>query len=239
MSHPGNLTTGLFGALLAAGFWPAPAQQPPYLYFTVTTKEGKQLRAGRDPILVPNNERIRLEICLQARTVEEDFEQLEIQALNQHPDYFKNRPGPNVTLKVRRLDGEAATEMPFRVNSSGLGKNMTVHYVNADIDILEDKTQRLEKARLFTEWLAAEVKKQTPSGASHVLASARSADLMIPMFEQQYINNPPGDYEVVARYAPTPAARYWRSPLAARLRITVIQSGDAFETMKTQMMRRR
>src|SRR5205823_4983470 len=91
-------------------------------------------------------------------------------------------------------------EAPFRVTSSGGGKDLTVYYVQADIDILEEKEIRLKRAKQFVEWMASQVRGDT---GSQLLKTPDGKSRMASYFEEQYINNPPGEYELTARYTPT------------------------------------
>jgi hypothetical protein len=72
---------------------------------------------------------------------------------DQGPNCFQNHPGPNVTLSIKRISGTVKEKVPFRVTSSGGGKDLTVHYVLADIDILEDKAVREQRVQ-FIAWHA-------------------------------------------------------------------------------------
>jgi len=96
------------------------------------------LALGR-PAQVASNKAIALEVCVRATKVEDQFEQPQIRALNQPPEYFAKRPPPNIEIMLRRVlpngrtgSGEA---MPFRVNSSGGGKNLEVYFVCVDLDM--------------------------------------------------------------------------------------------------------
>jgi hypothetical protein len=162
--------------------------------------------------------------------VADRFEQPDIQALNQHPDYFKERPPANITLSVRRVWARGGEEVPFRVSSSGGGKDLTVYYVQADIDVLEEKEVRLKRAEQLVEWMAA----QAPEG-SRLLESAGGKSRMAALFEEQYVNTPPGEYEFIARYAPTTQDNWRGSLVSAPIRIKVVDHGDLFDAMKAKM----
>jgi hypothetical protein len=214
--------------LVAPALAPQPA--PPYLFLRLITPKGTSTSAPGQLVEVANHDRIQLEVCIRARTVADRFEQPEIQALNQHPDYFRNRPPANITLTVQRLVDGRKEPMPFRINSSGGGKNLAVHYVNADIDMLEDRGARLAKAALLVDWMATQI----PSDQRSRLLQA-APEKLAAYFEEQYINNPPGEYEITARYTPTTPDN-WRGALASSpLRIRVLDEGDFFEVLKTKM----
>jgi len=124
------------------------AQKPtlPYLYFEVWNENGKLSPDQSGFITVANNERIRLRVCMKVKSVEDAFENLEIQALNQHPDYFKHRSPPNITIQVKQVTA-TKKDVPFRILSSGGGKNLTVYDVDATLDILEAKEIREKHIR--------------------------------------------------------------------------------------------
>jgi hypothetical protein len=154
-------------------------------------------------VSTPNYQRIPLQICLKASTVEDTFEPLSIKASNQEPNYFQNRSGPNVTLSVKRISGTIKPAVPFRVISSGVGKDLTVHHVDADIDILEHKSVREQRVQQFIAWMKEEAQKEDPARAGSLLPQAPPA--IAAYLDEQYVNNPPGIYEITARYAPTTA----------------------------------
>jgi hypothetical protein len=218
---------------LAAGAV-AVAQQPPFLFLRLVTPAGTQDLAPNHVVQVKNNERIRLQVCIRARSVADRFEQPEIQALNQAPDYFRNRPGPNIKLSIKRIVGNDRREVAFRVDSSGLGKDLAVYYVDADVDILEDRTVRQRKAEQFVEWMVSQ-----PGGAaqSRLLQSGKGS--LASYFESQYIHNPPGEYEIAATYTPT-TAENWRGVLISTpCRIQAIDGGDFFDLLKEKLTEQR
>jgi len=232
MSKPAvpALVLGLVGAICAA------AQKPgtPYLYFRLNTPRGMQtLEPGR-PAQVPNNKAIALEVCIRATNVEDQFEQPQIRALNQHPEYFANRPPPNITLTLHRVlpGGRPGSmeDMPFRVNSSGGGKDLAVYFVNVDLDMLEERTVRLQRAEQFIGWMLA----QSPDARSHLLATTAGKQRLVEHFEESYINNPPGDYEITARYTPTTAENWKGTLVSAPARLRVVNAGDFFDVIKAQ-----
>ena len=228
----------LMAALATTAVGRAQISALPQLYITHTTRDGQQVETGNRPLQAANHERLQLRVCLRTRSVADPIEQLEIQALNQHPDYFRQRPGPNVTLSVTRVGPGSRESVPFRVNSSGGGKSLTVHYVSADIDFLEDRTIRRHKAQEFVDWFAAEARRQgAVSQALGILQSnPEQMQAMVDQVADQYVNNPPGDYEVVARYTPVSAGTHWRGTLVSRpFRVSVIGGPDFFDRARERM----
>jgi hypothetical protein len=211
----------------------AVAQTPgtPYLYFRLITPHGIQrLQPGR-AVQVSNNSAIQLEVCVRARTVEDRFEQPDIEALNKGPEYFSQRPPANIVLTLNRVLPEGRQEMPFRVNSSGGGKDLAVYFVMVEIDMLEDRAVRLKRAVQFVDWMLT----QSPADTrSQMLLNSPAKERLIEHFEETYINNPPGDYEIAARYTPTTQENWKGNLVSAPARIHVVQSGDFFDAIKAK-----
>ena len=155
-----------------------------------------------------------------------------IRALNQHPDYYKVRPPANVTLSVRKVTASGHQEVPFRVNSSGGGKDLAIWYVGADIDLLEDKDFRLKRAVQFVEWMATQVPEDS---RAWLLSGPIGNGGLVAYFEEHYINNPPGDYEIIAHYTPS-TPQNWKGSLATPpVRIKVTDNGDFFDGLKAKL----
>jgi hypothetical protein len=211
----------------------AAAQQSPYLFLRQLTPVGVQTLAANRALQVANHDRIHLQICIRARNVAEKLEQPEVRAANQGPGYFDHRPGPNIALSIQHVIGNERRDVPFRLNSSGLGKDLDVYWVDADIDILEEKAVRQQKAEQFVAWIASQ-----PGGERRSQLLQRSPGSLAGYFEEQYINNPPGDYQITAKYTPTAAANRRDSLTSAPVRIHIINAGDFFDTLKTKLVPR-
>ncbi len=222
----------LLAALAAAAGATAQQPRPPYLYVRLVSSKAAQASKPGEPARALNNERIPLQVCIKTRSVEDRFEQPDIQALNQHPEYFQHRPPPNVTLSLRKITPGGRQDVPFRIVSSGLGKDLTVYYVSADIDVLEDKAMRLQRAEQFVEWMASQ---DAGDPRSNLLKGSLGKQRLAALFEEQYINNPPGDYEIIARYNPTTPDNWRGTLVSAPLLLRVIAAGDFFEVAKAKL----
>jgi hypothetical protein len=220
-----------FPAMLVAAI--AAAQQPPYLYLRQVTTAGVQTLARNHAIQVANHDRIHLQICIRARNVAEKIEQPEVRAANQDPGYFAHRPGPNISLSIQHVIGNERQDVPFRLNSSGLGKDLDVYWVDADIDILEEKAARLQKAEQLVTWIASQ-----PGGERQSQLLQHSPGTLAIYFEEQYINNPPGDYQITAKYTPTTGQNGSGGLTSAPVRIHVMDAGDFFDALKTKLVPR-
>jgi hypothetical protein len=206
---------------LLATFLPG-QQREPYLFVRLA---GAKTRAAPR---ASSNERIPLQICIQANTVSDSFEQPRIGALNQAP----GGPPANVKLSIWKVTAAGRQDVAFRVNSSGAGKDLTVWWVDADIDLLEDNSVRLERARKFVEWMAS----QGADARSQLLQAPGGKERMAAYFEEQYIRNPPGEYEIVARYAPATVGDGKGTLTALPFRLTITEASDFFENLKQKLI---
>src|SRR5262249_13640699 len=141
---------------LAPPYALAQRSDAPSLFLRFVSQRGSQTLGPLRSVQVPGNERIHLNICVRARSIEDRFEQPDIAALNKGPAYFAHRPPPNIVLTVYRVASGPREEVPFRVNSSGGGKNLEVYYVDAELDLLEAKAVRLQRAQEFVDWMLAQ-----------------------------------------------------------------------------------
>jgi hypothetical protein len=205
--------------------------QPPYLYFRMFTPQGYVTLGPGQPREFPNDKPIALDICVRTSSVEDRFEQLEILAKNQMPGYFENRPPANITLSVRRVGVSGWEQVPFRVNSSGGGKNLTIYFINTAVDILEPKEVRLKRVEQFVELM---VSREPVESRSRIFAVPGAKSQFAAFLEEQYINNPPGEYEFIARYTPTTPDNWRGSLVSAPIRIRVVDQGDLLDAMKTK-----
>ena len=177
-----------------------------------------------------SNERIPLQICIQAKDVADPFERPRIEALNHAP----GGPPANVKLYISRVNPGGRQQVAFRVNSSGEGKSLAVWWVDADVDLLEDKNVRLQRVKQFVDWMATQAAN---SPRAQLLQTPAGKDRMVSYFEEQYIANPPGEYEIVARYAASSAGN-WKGELTSPpFRLSITNAGDFLDTLKAQLNR--
>ena len=107
--------------------------------------------------------------------------------------------------------------------------------MDADIDLLEDKNVRLERVKRFVDWMATQAANEP---RAQLLQSPAGKERMVSYFEDQYISNPPGEYEIVARYTPSSPGN-WRGELtSAPFHLTIINAGDFFDKLKAQLTAR-
>jgi hypothetical protein len=204
----------------------------PYLYLEVRNQSGI-LTPGPDGIItVPNNERIQARIYMRVRSVSDAFEVLTIRASNQHPEYFNNRPPPNVSLQVRQVVAQGTRDVPVRIVSSGGGKNVTLYDIDATFDILEGDEVRDKHIRGFLEWMREYLKNENRTDLTRIMTEEPYLGRAVASYNEMYINNPVGTYQITARYEPS-TAENWRGVLMTDpLKIRVIFKGDFFDVMK-------
>ena len=231
-SRPRSIVSAAFVLIFSAIEVAAQTRPLPYLYLEVRNRSGI-LTPGPDGIItVPNNERIQARICMKVRSVADAFEMFEIQASNQHPDYFKNRPPPNVRLQVRQVVAQGTRDVPVRVASSGHGKNLTLYDVDATFDILEADEVREKHVRGFLEWMRESLKNENRSDLVRGMTEEPYLGRAVALYSEMYVNNPVGIYQITARYEPS-TPENWRGVLMADpLKIRVIFKADFFDVMK-------
>ena len=87
------------------------------------------------------------------------------------------------------------------------------------------------------EWIAAEARRQ--GAASQTLSilqdNPQRMQAMIDQFEDQYVNNPPGEYEIVAQYRPVSPGPHWTGTLVSRpFRVRVVAGPDFFDRARAK-----
>ena len=230
MSKPAApaLLFGLLGTLCAA----AQTTDAPSLYFRLTTPRGFQTIEPGRPVKVSSNAAIGLAVCVRARGVEDRFEPPDLLAANKGPEYFANRPPPNIVLTVHRMVSGGQQEVPFRVNSSGGGKDLAVYFVMVEIDILEERAIRQQRAEQFVDWMLT----QSPGDLrSRTLLNSPAKQRLVDHFADQYINNPPGDYTITAKYTPSTEGNWKGTLVSGPAQIRVVPTGDSFDAMKAKL----
>lgn len=159
-----------------------------------------------------------------------DYGPLSIRAVNQHPDFFKERPGPTVSLEVTRVDPNQRELLPVRVFSSGGGYGDGVHYLSVSIDILEPEIVRQERLRKFVSQMREAAQR---SGFPTAPAKSGSDPARLPHFDEIYISNPVGVYQLKATFQPDPADR--RPRLSASAYINVLDGPDSLDLITQKL----
>ena len=211
---------------------PSYAQEKPGRFWIRVLGDSGKIKPAGGTVPLKSSARLRLIVCLQAAQLSDGSEQLGIRAVNQHPDYWKQRPPPNVTLRAERLNGKSAIEAKIRIYSSGSGVDLRTHQVSVDLDILEADSIRQSKLRQIAELFSRAREKYAVSpGVEREAYASR----MISYFDELYICNPPGRYRIVAHFQPE-GRTIWPLVLDSEpLIIEVADAGDSFEKLKQEL----
>jgi hypothetical protein len=208
------------------------ADEQPGRFWLKVIEKGKEIEPVDGIVRIESSSKIRLIVRLQAASLSDGSELLDIRALNQHPDYWKHRLPPNVTLKVEQLDDGSAVEAKIRIYSSGGGVDLRTHLLYVGIHIVGDDAVRQPKLRQFAEWLYQAGQKLP---AFPPIERERYIAEMIRYLDESYVYNPPGRYRIVAHFQPA-TRTIWPVELDSEpLLIDIVEAGDPFEKLKRAM----
>jgi hypothetical protein len=173
----GTLLIIFWTVSVKAGF-PQSTAVSPYLSFKFSGENDQRGKAPQSPVILKRAERLDFQIQFVTNAPYRasqgiDYGPLSIRATNQHPDFFKERPGPTVSLEARRVGTNERELLPIRIFSSGQGYGNGVHYLSVSIDILEVESVRQKKLDQFTSQLRELAAASGFSGAGPVNESAR------------------------------------------------------------------
>ncbi len=182
-----------------------PQSPSPYLALKFSEGNNQREKSPQSPVILKRAERLEFQIQYitnapyrASRGI--DFGPLSIRATNQHPDFFKERPGPTVSLEVRRVGTNERDLLPVRISSSGQGYGNGVHYLSISIDILEPESVRQNRLDQFASHLRELAQASGFSAAGAMNESARLQGRS--PFNELYISNPPGVYDLKAVFQP-------------------------------------
>lgn len=210
----------------------------PSLSVEFLDSNGKKISIEDGIVSVKSYEKIHLKVLLTVNSVEDQFEALSIEAQNQMKGSPFGQPSPNLSLSV--VDTLKTTKtLPCRITCSGSGKSLTVYYLSLDIELLEEKSLREKKVGEFVEWSAQEsllierTKKMSEEEKKSYFAAIRKH------FDSFYLYNPPGLYELSARYQPA-TPDHWKGILqSAPVRFRVEEAGSSLDAMKQAELNRK
>src|SRR5688572_26632045 len=134
----GTLVIVFWSVSVKAGF---PQSAAPYLSFSFSGENNQKGKLPQSPVILKRAERLEFQIQFVTNAPYRaspgiHYGPLSIRAINQHPDFFKERPGPTVSLEVRRVGTNERELLPIRIFSAGQGYGNGVHYLSVSIDIL-------------------------------------------------------------------------------------------------------
>jgi hypothetical protein len=215
------------------------AQTAPYLAFKFPGVSDQKGKSASDAITLKRAERCHFQIQYVTNapyrpTKGVNYGPLSIRALNQHQDFFKDRPGPTVSLEVTLAGANEREILPVRVFSSGSGYSDRVHYLSVSIDILEPETVRREKLRQFVAQM-----REAAQSAGFPTASAKSGSDQVPTspFDEIYIGNPVGLYYLKATFLPVLANP--QQGLTTSIYIKVLEGPDSLELFRQKLYKKK
>jgi hypothetical protein len=230
----GTLVIVFWSVSVKAGF---PQSAAPYLSFKFSGENDQRGKSPQSPATLKRSERLEFQIQYVTNAPYRpsrgiDYGPLSIRAINQHPDFFKERPGPTVSLEVTRV-GTNERELPIRIFSSGQGFGDEVHYLSVSIDILEPQPVRQNRLDQFISQFRELAAVSGFSGAGAMNDSARLQGTKT-YFDEFYIGNPPGLYNLKALFQPDPSVAQRRT-LTASAFVKVLDGPDSLELLKQKL----
>jgi hypothetical protein len=217
-------------------------QSAPYLSFKFSEANDQKGKSPQSPVILKRAERLEFQIQYVTNAPYRpsrgiDYGPLSIRAVNQHPDFFKERPGPTVSLEVTRPGTNERELLPVRIFSSGQGYGNGVHYLSVSIDILEAQTIRQNRLNQFISQFRELAAASGFSGAGAMNESARLQEMQT-YFDEAYIGNPPGLYNLKAVFQPDPAVAQGRTLTASAL-VRVLDGPDSLELLKQKLVEKK
>jgi len=232
----GTLVITFWSASVKAGF-PQSASFSPYLSLKFSERNNQSEKLPHSPVILKRAERLEFQIQYVTNAPYRaspgiEYGPLSIRAINQHPDFFKERPGPTVSLEVRRVRTDERELLPIRIFSSGQGYGNGVHYLSVSIDILEPESVRQKKLDQFTSQLR-EVAQASGFAAAGAMNESARLQGRSP-FDELYISNPPGVYDLRAVFQPDRAVAQGTTLTAAAL-VRVLDGPDSLKLLKQKI----
>lgn len=232
----GTLVIIFWSVSIKAGL-PQSASFSPYLSFKFSEGNNQKGKSPQSPVILKRAERLEFQIQFVTNAPYRasrgiDYGPLSIRATNQHPDFFKERPGPTVSLEVRRVGTNERELLPIRIFSSGQGYGNGVHYLSVSIDILDQESVRQNRLDQFASQLRELAQASGFSAAGAMNESARLQGRS--PFNELYISNPPGVYDLRAVFQPDRAVAQGRTLTASAL-VRVLDGPDSLELLKQKI----
>jgi hypothetical protein len=217
-------------------------QSAPYLSFKFSEANDQKGKSPQSPVILKRAERLEFQIQYVTNAPYRpsrgiDYGPLSIRAVNQHPDFFKERPGPTVLLEVTQVGANERRLLPLRIFSSGQGYGNGLHYLSASIDILEPETVRQNRLNQFISQFKELAAASGFSGGNVMNESARLQGMQT-YFDEAYIGNPPGLYNLKAVFQPDPAVAQGKTLTASAL-VTVLDGPDSLELLKQKLVEKK
>ncbi|HEY2917413.1 MAG TPA: hypothetical protein VGK77_00320 [Candidatus Binatia bacterium] len=237
----GTLVIVFWSVSVKAGF-PQSAAFSPYLSFKFSEANNQKGKSPQSPVILKRAERLEFQIQYVTNAPYRpsrgiDYGPLSIRAINQHPDFFKERPGPTVSLELTRVSTDERELLPIRIFSSGQGYGDGVHYLSVSIDILEPQAVRQNRLSQFISHFRDLASASGFSGTGAINESARLQGAQT-YFDEFYIGNPPGVYNLKTVFQPDPAVAQGRILTASAL-VRVLEGPDSLDLLKQKLAEKR
>jgi hypothetical protein len=231
----GTLVIVFWTVSVRAGF---PQSAASYLSFKFSGENDQRGKSPQNAATLKRAERLDFQIQYVTNAPYRpsrgiDYGPLSIRAVNQHPDFFKERPGPTVSLEVTRVGTNQRELLPIRIFSSGQGYGDGVHYLSVSIDILEAQTIRQNRLSQFISQFRELAAASGFSGTGAMNDSSRLQGMQT-YFDEAYIGNPPGFYNLKAVFQPDPAVAQGKTLTASAL-IRVLDGPDSLELLRQKL----
>ncbi len=216
-------------AVFALGLWPVMqinAQGPtqvvrPRLSCEVVSGKLGEPTAGR-VAKVSNLKRIPLRASLSDSEL--PLEQLTVTGFNEHPG-----PGPGATLAIaaKMILKEKKLDVPTKVIRQGMGRSLNEQSVSALLEIPIDESKRKKNIVAYVKKIESESARANDKQQLKVLEASENA--LVARFEQLYVENRVGLFEVTCRYI-SRGSKLWNGEVESRpVLIQVVFDGEFFD----------
>jgi hypothetical protein len=169
--------------------------------------------ADSDVVELARAGRLSVRVVVTAPADDADVEPPEVDAVNQAAGYFDHHRGPNVFVSGRRIDSGGDGVATVRIYSSGGGGSETDEESDVSVELRD--TEEARRARI-KEFLAR-------FGQGLLTTKVNTAT-----FDEIYVANPPGTYEMTIEYRPSSGA-YAGQVLARHFRVHVAPGPDTLD----------
>lgn len=190
---------------------------------------------------------VQLEVPLEGDEERYSVEKLTVAATNNDLNWGKP---PSVEVLVYRTHDRERKPVPIRISTGGGGVAFATHHVGLDLHILEERDARQRGIARFVRCLMERVDRSGGSASSTVQRpgllegtagnsttadETRRASDTEGFLGEMYVNTPPGNYEVIAKYLAREAG-YWHSELVSEpLFLTIVRKGDPCDKFRNAM----
>lgn len=188
------------------------------LFFAVALLLTLEPRTPGGVLHVARTQRISFGITLHHSTSDSLVERPEAEFENHQPGYFDQRPGPNVVLRVVRIEGDRRTDVRMRVTGGGSSGS-----VNTEVQEVEIMIPPADRETRFARMLDC-VAEALPQKLSASEMAAFGAYV-----ERGIVDNEPGTYDITATYRPKTWPKSMPAIASTPLRVMVDDGVDGYQ----------